>query len=224
MRPTDSTVTCQQCGSAFLVPRYRLTDETRGKFCSRACYWANKRTKRTPLAERFWAKVHKTDGCWLWTAHCDRKGYGVIRTGGREGTDVHAHRIAWELEHGPIPAGLYVCHHCDSPPCVNPAHLFLGTPADNSADMARKSRSVKGRPMPPDRIPRGERHGSQTHPELVARGEAKPNARLTPDAVREIRRRFDAGTATQTELAHEFNVSKITVFDVVHRKTWRHVI
>ena len=107
-----------------------------------------KGTSRRPLAERFWKKVDR-DGpisvtaggqCWVWTGHCDRNGYGMAlpdNTGRRRAV---AHRVAWQLSRTDIPDGLYVCHRCDHPPCVNPAHLFLGTQSDNLRDMAAKGR------------------------------------------------------------------------------------
>ena len=94
---------------------------------------------RRPLVERFWEKVVKTPTCWLWTAAA-QGGYGVIGDPHRKGRVLRAHRVSWELHDGPIPSGMDVLHRCDTPACVRPDHLFLGTAADNIADMFAKGR------------------------------------------------------------------------------------
>jgi len=96
-------------------------------------------TASIPVSVRFWSKVERTDTCWVWRGAKSGPGYGAMRISGRR---VGTHRLSYELFVGPIPAGMHVCHTCDNPPCCNPAHLFLGSAADNQHDKARKGRAA----------------------------------------------------------------------------------
>lgn len=158
-----------------------------------------------PLAVRFWSKVQKQegDGCWLWTGGADVAGYGLVRLDDKRMTV--AHRAAWALEHGPIPAGLCALHRCDTPRCVRPSHLFLGTRLDNVRDMVSKGRQ---RSVP------GERH---------------PFASLTESDVRYIRAAYNPsgplGSVTRTRelLADRFGVSPVLITKIQLGTAWRHL-
>lgn len=181
--------------------------------------------------ERFWSKVnkdgptqpHMTTPCWVWTAGCFANRYGAAFMDGRT---VRAHRVAVMLTSGPIPDGLHVCHRCDNPPCCNPDHLFLGTAQDNMADRSRKGRTASGdrngSRTRPDRRPRGDRNTSRSKPELLRRGENHGRARLTEANVIDVRARHARGERI-IDLAREFSVNKSAIFNIVYRRTWKHV-
>ena len=155
---------------------------------------------RGDLRTRFEAKykIDQKSGCWLWTATHTSNGYGWISNIGRlYGATTRAHRVSWGLYKGPVPDGLCVLHKCDVRSCVNPAHLFLGTKADNAADMVKKGRS--------------------------SRGERRFNAVLKEADVRSIRAKYAAGGITQQRLAVEFKVSQTTINKIISQKIWSHV-
>lgn len=160
-------------------------------------YPKNRKPKQTiPIAERFWAKVDKRgpDECWNWTAG-KSDGYGSIYG---NGTRVRTHRLSYELHFGQIPRGLFVCHSCDNRSCVNPNHLWLGTNADNMADKARKGRGTIG--------------------------VKNPGAKIDEATVLKISAAYRGQIGDITRIASEFGVGYFTVFNVVHKKKWRHLL
>lgn len=120
------------------------------------------------LAARFWSRVRITDGCWEWTANHLPAGYGLVKAEGRSHL---AHRVSWELAHGPIPAGMLVLHRCDNPACVRPDHLWLGTQKQNIADMLTKGRGLTPAQQATIKHPSGADHWTHRHPELVPSGD-----------------------------------------------------
>lgn len=96
------------------------------------------------IRERIMSRVRKCkSGCWEWTGASSNEGYGRVKVAGKLESP---HRLMWEEENGPIPDGLWILHDCDNPPCVNPAHLFLGTRSDNMLDASKKGRTRGERP------------------------------------------------------------------------------
>lgn len=147
--------------------------------------------------ERYWEKVEirGPDACWPWRACIKSTGYGLFNSGIKTRT---AHRISWELRNGEIPEGLCVLHHCDRPDCVNPAHLWLGSQADNLRDMREKGRGQ----IP---VMRGERNGS---------------SKLTPEKIREIHKLYATGEYLQRDLGERFGISRRHIGDIVNQKAW----
>lgn len=146
-------------------------------------------------AESFWAKVDvgAADQCWLWKAGLNRPG-GYGRIGSHRCGQKLAHRMAFELTHGAIPKGMSVMHSCDTPRCCNPAHLSLGTHADNMRDMKRKGRQ---RTLP-------------TNPKI---------RRFTDEAVRDIRSRRE----TQEQLAQRYGAPRSTIASVQQRLCYKEI-
>jgi HNH endonuclease len=153
-----------------------------------------------PIEQRLWDKVQKAgdDECWEWTGSRTQAGYGSISYKNRHH---YAHRLIYELTHGPIPKNMLVCHTCDNPPCVNPSHLWIGTKGDNNRDMRDKGRD-------------------STH--NAARGERQGSAKLTEQSVRAIRDLHQKGHSLQS-LAARFGVTSENIYIIVQRKSWKHI-
>jgi hypothetical protein len=197
---------CKNCGKDF-----QRTLETKGRRCcsdecAKASWAASYKGTVGSWLDRFFDGicfdgpiiVPELGPCWQWTRGRSKDvGYGKIDIDGEtNGT----HCVSWELFVGSIPVDLWVLHHCDNPPCVNPAHLKLGTAADNTADMMRRGRC------------RG----------YVNQGEGSPNVKLTDEQVIEIRRRRAAGD-TYRVLAEAFGVCQARCHQIVNGKAWLHL-
>ena len=151
------------------------------------------------MLDRFFANVEPEpmSGCWLWIGARLPRGYGGLTMQRRKR---YAHRVAWELRRGPIPPGLFVCHRCDTPACVNPAHLFLGTHTANMRDRVRKGRLASG-----ENTPRGERHRQ---------------SKVTAADVVAIRAAHATGEDCAS-IARRYPICAVSVRAIVDRKTWR---
>ena len=189
---------------------------------------------------RFWTKVdcRNADECWLWKAATNGQGYGAFSIGSRilhTKRAVLAHRQAWELTYGPIPDGLCVLHHCDTPRCCNPSHLWLGSIAENNADMVAKGRDrkacgeasgIKKKPWAFN-VARGEEHWTRKKPWLIehySRGEAHPQSKLKNSDVLEIRRLYNAGGQTHRSLARKFSVDPALIGLILNGRIWKHLL
>ena len=142
--------------------------------------------------EDAWRNVHRreADNCWYWTGSIDSHGYGRFSVAGMSR---HAHPVIYEIHTGASANGMLVCHTCDERRCCNPAHLYLGTPADNMRDMVARGRDRR-----------------------------RTQAKLTEAQVREIRQMADTGHSRR-EIAEWFGVTTAAIGYVLRRVTWRHV-
>ncbi len=149
-----------------------------------------------PLLVRFLTKIDvgMPDDCWPWTRDTDKDGYGKLQVKKRP---VPAHRLAYQIFRGEVPDGLFVCHECDNPTCVNPRHLFLGTSRHNIDDMVAKRRTLVG--------------------------ERNHQAKLTEAAVVEIRRRCVVGGESMRAIGRAYGVSLAVIRRIVNGQAWRHV-
>jgi hypothetical protein len=130
---------CELCGKEIIRQPGSRRDKLR--FCNQSCITAWVNVRRTlSIEDRFWANVLKTSTCWLWKGSKRPNGYGRLQVRGEVNKTFGVHRLSWELHNGPIPSGLFVCHKCDVPLCVNPEHLFLGTQLENMRDRRAKGR------------------------------------------------------------------------------------
>ena len=150
------------------------------------------------IEQKFWEKVKVADGCWRWSAAKLPSGYGFIGGGKGASKNHYAHRVSYEIHHGPIPDGMVVMHTCDNPECCNPDHLRIGTHKQNSQDMVAKGRATSG-------------------PGLV--GEQHPRSKLSATCVRAIRK----SSEPSGRLAKKFAVSRSCISSIKSGKNWRHV-
>lgn len=170
------------------------------------CFWSYMPRVHKPAIERVLPRVVRLpwSGCWIFTGAVNESGYGIVGKGHRGAGNDRAHRVTYQHFIGPIPDGLFVCHHCDVPACCNPDHLFLGTYLDNAVDCWSKGRGSK----PP------------RNPHVV--GEVHPGHKLTAEQVCEMRDLKNSGW-TDAALADRYSVSRSTIYHVCNRNRWKHV-
>lgn len=191
-----------QCGCGLRTNLAKRTERKHGWVRGQPLRFVlGHRAKLQPLTteQRFWAKVDRSggpDACWPWLGFISPRGYGQIEVNGQP---MPAPRYSYELRYGSLPPNLYACHNCpdgDNPRCVNPAHLFAGTPSENTQDMINKGRGIGG-----------ERH---------------PLHKLTLEQITEIRATYAAGGVPQYVIAAQYGVSQAIISKIVRHEVWRH--
>lgn len=158
---------------------------------------------KIPVSIRFWSKVDKksNDECWEWKAVRDKNGYGTFKLDYRNGKHIkiRAHRLSWIIANGDIPRGMFICHKCDNTGCVNPNHLFLGSPKQNMDDMRTKDRQY---------FPGGENHYASKINDIKAL---------------EILNDFSKNRTPVSQMEIKHGVSKATIWGIIKRRTWKHI-
>lgn len=154
---------CKGCGQQFGPKSVRHDNFRKALYCGWDCYQKTKKYTGEKAAAEFWAKVRKGERCWIWMGAKHFRGYGAC---GLSYGDTRAHRAAWKLTNGPIPKGLGVLHKCNTPLCVNPAHLKLGDQKENAIDKMKAGR-IRSRYIPVEQL---------LHPHLSQRGKLTKRA------------------------------------------------
>lgn len=189
------------CGCGQRTRPARCSDRSKGWIKGQPVFYVHHHGRRhtTPIQylDRHTDRS-SADGCWPYRGSISSHGYGKVAVTLDDGkrADLLAHRIAWEREHGPIPRGMFVCHHCDNPPCVRPDHLFLGTPKENTQDMRSKGRGSYGM--------------------------NRWSARLSEDDVRAIRAALAQGIIGRA-LARQYGVAGTTISAIRTRTNWTYL-
>jgi len=135
-------------------------------------------------------------GCWIFGGNHDKNGYGIFMHG--RGKQLRAHRVSFEFHHGGLNAEMLVCHSCDNPSCINPNHLFMGTPKDNTQDMIKKGRKAN------------------------CEGSNHPLSKLDEIDVLFIRQERSFGKKLK-DIANDYGITFQTVSDICRGKTWKHL-
>lgn len=157
-------------------------------------YLKKNQVDKRSMITRFWENVIKTDYCWNWVGRVNLEGYGLISENGKQ---YRANRISYQMKNGPIKNEMLICHKCNNPNCVNPDHLYEGTPKENSQDMILAGHSRKGI--------------------------KNTNAILNEEKVLQIRKIYKEKKTSYKALSINFEVSEATIGQIIRRDTWTHI-